>query len=745
MGRHISLFCLIFLPLTSLSQVITGTVQGANATPLPDVSVYALDFEVGTKTDVNGIFYLRLDAKQPIRLRISRLGYETQIQTVSPNSTTTFTLEEQHMNLEEVVIVSNAQGLLQKNNVTHIETRKLSELKTIPTVHLGEALNNIPGVYQSSTGNGISKPVIRGLQGMRVITLLNGLRIENQQWGGDHGMGVSELGIGSVEVIKGPSSVLYGADALGGVLYLVDEPHAKQNHQEIEFKTQFSSNTLGTNNQLIYKIAQNKWRLSVGGLYTNHADFQLPNGRFAQNSRFHEQAGKLNFSYHHKNWVTNIKYNFQANRAGIPGHTHDSIVNPLSFQVTQQNRKETIPAQVIQNHFISWENKFFFRKRELQTMVGFTQNQLNEFDEKVTIPGISMNLRNVVAQIRIKEDLGKIHLNYGIQAMQQRNQNGPEANEKLLPNVVMTDLGAYFLGMRSWQKWTIQAGLRYDIRNTHSLETFKGNGRINKNFMSVNGSFGAIYKREKTTLRLNYSSGFRAPHVTELLANGFHHGALRYEIGNPNLKSEIANQLDGTYEYHHEHLEFIFNPFISYFTNFIYLNPLDTTIDALPAFAYQQKDQLWMYGVDVSYHYHPHFAHWIHIDQQASLIRAVGSGANPLSLMPQNRIQTAIRFVFSSTKRVKLDQIAVQHTYAFAQNRVAAFETTSPSYQLLHAAVHMSTKLKGLTMKWHVGVRNALNERYIDHLSRLKNIGMPAPGINFIAGLQFNFEHQIKQ
>lgn len=745
MIRHISILGMLFISLISWSQEIKGTVKGKNALGLANVSVYALDYEIGTKTDSKGKFVLRLDAKQPVRLRISLLGYETLIQSVQPNSETEFALEEQHLDLEEVVIVSNAQGLLQKNNVTHIETRKLSELKTIPTIHLGEALNNIPGVYQSSTGNGISKPVIRGLQGMRVITLLNGLRIENQQWGGDHGMGVSELGIGSIEVIKGPSSVLYGADALGGVIYLVDEPHAKQNHQEIEVKSQFSSNTLGTNNQLLYKLAQNKWRLTVGGLYTNHADFQLPNGRYAQNSRFNEQAGKMNFSYHNKNWVSNVKYNFQANRTGIPGHTHDSIVNPLSFQVSQQNRKATIPAQVIRNHFLSWENKFFFRKRELQTMLGFTQNQLNEFDEKVTIPGISMSLQNYLAQVRLKEDLGSIHVNYGVQFMHQRNQNNEKASEKLLPNVEMTDIGAYFLANRSWKKWTVQAGVRYDIRNTVSLESFKGNDRINKQFQSFNGSLGTIYKREKTTWRLNYSSGFRAPHVTELLANGFHHGALRYEIGNQNLRSELANQLDATFEFHHEHLELIINPFISYFQNFIYLNPLDTLIESLPAFAYEQKDDLWMYGLDISYHYHPHFAHWIHLDQQASLIQAVDNSNNALSLMPQNRIQTALRFVFSSKRKFKFDQIAIQHIYALEQNRVATFETKSPAYQLLHAAIHMSTKISGHTLKFHVGVRNALNERYIDHLSRLKNIDMPSPGINFIAGLQFNFENQFNQ
>src|SRR5690606_5427404 len=147
------------------------------------------------------------------------------------------------------VVISTPFGKLQNENVTNVELVRLNQLNRIPGTTLSEAITNIPGVYQSSIGTGIGKPVIRGMSGTRVVTYLNGLRIENQQWGDDHGMGVTSVGIDAVEVIKGPASLLYGSDALGGVLYFVNQPYANLNKIEGYFQTRIESNSLGTENE----------------------------------------------------------------------------------------------------------------------------------------------------------------------------------------------------------------------------------------------------------------------------------------------------------------------------------------------------------------------------------------------------------------------------------------------------------------------------------------------------------------
>lgn len=742
------LLCVVLIQTTiGFGQNLIGKVLlKESKAGVPFASVYLPDLGIGTVTDSVGYFEFKNNLPENVKLSVRASDCETVLMTVSiRNSPLTIELNEKHLELDEVII-SNNQGALQRNNSIHIETRKLADLNTIPGSNLSESLSNIPGVYGTSTGQGIAKPVVRGSQGIRVVTLLNGLRIENQQWGGDHGMGITELGIGSVEVIKGPSSLLYGADALGGVVYFVDESYAKNNTQELNLKTQFESVSLGTKSQLMYKIARKNYRLSVGGLYTNHADYQLPSGQYALNTRFSDKSAKLAFGTNKGRWSMHVRYNFSNTRTGLPGHSHDSIFDPMNFQVNDQARNSTIPAQVFFNHFLSIENKWFFKRHELTFVGGQTFNRLQEFEEKVTIPGISADLHNSLYSVKMKSQLSEnLFIVSGYQGMIQYNWNNPKAEEKLIPNALIMDNGVYAIAYFEKEKWNLQAGLRYDLRSLKSLELFKDIEPINKIYQGMNYSVGAVRSDEKQTVRFNISSGFRAPHLSELLANGFHHGSMRYEIGSTNLQAEKASQLDLTYEFHGEHIELILNPFASILNNYIYLNPLDSVIESLPVFKYDQLKQGYSYGVDFGLHYHPHFAHWFHIENSVSHVQIEGNGGFSVSLLPQTRISTLLKIAIPMETKFRLEQITIQHLYFLKQERVATFETTSPGYQIVNLGIQGRITGK-FPLEIKMGVKNLLNERYIDHLSRLKNIELPFPGRNYYVGLiyQLTFNQNSK-
>jgi iron complex outermembrane receptor protein len=739
MTRFIQVLSVLLLShFNVVSQTFNGSIKDQHTgSPIPFSSIYILDLEIGIIADSAGNFNAKNSLPSQIKAKFSATGYESKVLTIQlPATNFVVLLEERHLEFDEI-IVSNNQGAKQQSNSIHIETRKLSDLNTIPATNLGEAMSNIPGVYSSSTGTGISKPVIRGSQGIRVVTLLNGLRIENQQWGGDHGMGMTELGIGSVEVIKGPSSLLYGADALGGVVYFIDEPYAGANTHELNLKTQFESVSLGTKNQLMYKVARQNYRLSVGGLFTDHADYQLPSGQYAQNSRFSDRSAKLAFGTNKKNWAMHIRYNFSNTRAGIPGHTHDSIANPADFQVDEQSRQRAIPAQVFFNHFLSIENKFFFKRHVLTFLGGQTFNRLREFEEKFTIPGISADLYNSVYSLKLKSQLTEnFSLVTGYQGMVQYNVNDSKAEEQLIPDALTIDNGIFSIAYLEKGKWNWQGGLRFDIRSLESLSAFKGIEPIKRNFNGLNYSLGVVRSGEKHTVRLNMSSGYRAPHLSELLANGFHHGALRYEIGSTELTSEKANQIDFTYEYHGEHLSIVVNPFASLLNDYIYLEPKDTLIESLPVYAYKQIDKAYTYGLDFGWHYHPHFAHWLHLENSFSHVTIEGREGFNLALIPQTRISTLLKASFNMKTKVRLEQFTVQHTYYFKQDQIAAFETPSPAYQVVN--IGAQGKITGkFPLEIKVGVKNLLNAKYIDHLSRLKNIDLPFPGRNYYISLNY--------
>ena len=279
-------------------------------------------------------------------------------------------LSPEHIHLDEVII-STSDSKLQRYSTFPVESRKIADLNKIEQTNIVDALSNIPGIYNFSTGNGIAKPVIRGLTGMRVLTSQNGLRLENQQWGADHGFAVLNLGIDRAEVIKGPSSLIYGADALGGVIYLADEPYANTNKTEIKASTKFESNSLATVNKISYKTSKNNLRLAVYGGYFSRSNYAIGNSSslennsdsiFALNSKNSGGSFKTAIGYNKNNWISNLRYQVLYFQNGLPDTPMQQIlVYLILFLITDL---DNIPNQLkkILNHLAQWENKFYFKK-----------------------------------------------------------------------------------------------------------------------------------------------------------------------------------------------------------------------------------------------------------------------------------------------------------------------------------------------------------------------------------------------
>ena len=748
MKRHTVIFFLSFIPHLLFAQDIGGAkvIDIETNQPIPYATIYYLDIGSGTVSDSIGNFSYFGELPKQLSLKISAIGYSNLIGlgNTKTNKVDTFYLEPSHLQLEEI-IVSSLGGKMQNQTISNIESRQLSELNAIQPTTLGEAISNIPGVYQSTTGIGISKPIIRGLSGSRIVTYLNGLRIENQQWGGDHGMGVDEIGVGSVEIIKGPASLLFGADALGGVVYFVDESYANQNSFDLTLRTKFNSVTMGIDNSLAIRTAKKNSRVSAYLNSANHADYQIPNSLYVKNSRYRKTNAKISIGFNRKKWVSNIRYNFLSNRIGLPGHTHEEHLHSYLFLSTEQNRKAVIPAQSITNHYLLFNNKFYIAKGEFVANIGYTSNKLTEFDEKVTIPGINMTLSNGLYNIYSKRDFRNgLKLTGGVQGMVQYNLNHDNASEMIIPNARTFDNGAYLLANFALLNWVIEGGARFDNRIVKTNDLFAGSGLIKKNYSGFNYSFGISRDAKKSTVRGNISTGYRAPQSIELLANGVHHGTLTYDIGDQDLKSEKAIQVDVSYEYHSEHFEFVLNPFYNRLQDYIYRSPQDSVINGLPVFEYKQANYAVLNGGSIGFHYHPHFIDNLHLESSYSTVYAVDEIGNPLPRIPHRRVNTFFKFEFTNNAKVKLKNIVLQHQYYFQQNRIAQFETTSNSYNLVNLGINLEAGFR-IPLELGIGIKNVFNEDYIDHLSRLKTLGLSNPGRNYYVNLIIKFSKSNKK
>ncbi|MBA3705098.1 MAG: TonB-dependent receptor plug domain-containing protein, partial [Bacteroidetes bacterium] len=171
------------------------------------------------------------------------------------------------------VEVSSTINTYSNETALNMQNLPVSQMRQNGAFNISDGLSVIPGVCQMNTGVAISKPVIRGLYGNRIQTVLSGLRFDNQQWQDEHGLGITDIGIDRVEIIKGPASLLYGSEAVGGVINIIEEKIPEEGKIVGDLNTRFISNTYGNATDVGFKGNRNNknWRIRAG--YESNADY----------------------------------------------------------------------------------------------------------------------------------------------------------------------------------------------------------------------------------------------------------------------------------------------------------------------------------------------------------------------------------------------------------------------------------------------------------------------------------------
>ncbi|KIA84782.1 TonB-dependent receptor [Flavobacterium sp. AED] len=727
----------LFLGFSAMLQAqntLSGIVMDKNNQPIKGVSVYASELHKGTATDENGKYtFINLPSGN-LKLTFTFVGFGTQnkaITALQKENTLNVILEETIFQMDEV-IVSTAFNKIQSQNVMKVEHQSMKELQRKGTATLIEGLATIPGVSQVSTGTSIGKPVIRGLSGNRVLVYSQGVRMENQQFGDEHGLGLNDSGIESVEVIKGPASLLYGSDALGGVLYFNPEKFADANTFKANFSQKLFSNTLGSNSSLGLKTSTDNWKFLARGSYNTHSDYKIANGDRVTNTRYNETDFKTGIGYSNAKFSSVLRYNYNKLDLGIP---EDGIAE-------QTTSKETgFPRQGVFNHLLSLNNVFFFQKSKLDVDLGYVANDRSEFVDS-NVAGLHMKLKtfNYDAKYHLPK-IGKVESIFGIQGMHQTNTNSGE--EYLIPDATTNDFGVFGTANYEWKKNVFQAGLRFDNRQIitveHGIAGSEGYFKaVDKSFDSFNASLG--YKTnlaDDLTLRLNLASGFRAPNLAELTSNGVHEGTNRYEVGNSDLKTEQNVQTDVNLEYKNSHFEFFANGFYNHINNYIYTSPTGAVIDNNAVFDYIQNNAK-LYGGEIGLHFHPHPLDWLHYETSFETVTGKKENGDFLPLIPANNWNNTIRTEFNIKNWLEDGFATLNLSTTFNQNNVSGFETKSNGYSLVNLGFGGKVKLGKTVFDMNLNGNNLLNKRYIAHLSRLKTDGIPNIGRNVVLGVNFN-------
>lgn len=746
---RIFLSTLLCLAISSLyaQNTINGVVKDAtNQDNLAFVNIYFPDLEKGVATDENGQFTIDNLPSGSYNILFSIIGYQTKSLKLTIPSTDKIEIKLEPSAIEmQSIIISTPFHKLQRDNVMKVEQKSIKDLKTKGAITLADGITNIAGVESVTTGMSIGKPVIRGLSSNRVLVYTQGVRLENQQFGGEHGLGINDAGIESVEVIKGPASLLYGSDALGGVLYLNPERFAENGKSAGDFSGNYFSNTQGFNTNAGFKTSNNNWKLLFRGSLAEHADYNTEDYRVT-NTRFREQDFKAGVGYQVSKFKTEFRYNVNHSKLGIP--------EEIGEQST--NKTPLLPYQDITNHVFSNKSTLFFNDSRLDINLGYIYNDRKEFeeehdhdheededddhaeeeheeeehhDDEILEAALHMKLKTANYDVKYSlPQLGRFETIVGVQGMHQTNANYGE--EQLIPDATTNDFGVLGTSHIHFEKSDIQIGARFDTRTIDVL-----NG-LNKNFNSFNGAFGVKTDIAKNiTARINLATGFRAPNLSELTSEGSHEGTNRYEIGNENLKSEQNFQTDLSFEFQNEHLELFANGFYNKINNYIFLSPDGNFVNDDPVFLYLQDDA-YLYGGEFGLHLHPHPIDWLHFESSFEMVTGKQDSDTYLPLIPANTITNMVRVEFE--KNWFEDGYAfIKLLTAFDQNNVSTFETNTDGYSLLSAGFGGVFTVFNNELQITISGNNLTNKAYINHLSRLKSDGIFNMGRNINLGFTY--------
>ena len=774
------LLCLLFSsPLLAQTQFAGTVTDRATKQPLAGVTLYFPDQKNGTATDALGQFSLSTAAgNRTVEVRF--LGYKPLIRKVliaGDSLRADFALEADATQLNEVVVTGLTTGSTVKESPIPILTYNRVQWLQTNSTNLTDAVRRLPGMSQITTGVGLSKPVIRGLGFNRVITVHDGVRQEDNQWGEEHALQIDEYSIDRYEIIKGAGSMLYGSDGLGGVMSLISSrpPEAGTMRGQILTNYQTNNSMVGasgmvegqTNGGLFGRV-----RVSYknAGNYRNRYDGRVYGSAFREFDVNATVGINRKWGYSQvylSNWHNDINV-ITGERDQTGRFTKLVLINPTTEDLVpvttaDLNSRAILAAnyQSLNNAKVSWNTFVKVGQGNLSAIVSYSQNRRQEFASPLSPgqPALYFYLQNVFYDLKYFVSGGK-GLEFTIGANGQRQVNQNQGLETLYPGYQLSDNGVFAFAQKKTDRWQLSGGLRMDVRNLEINKLYvdrEGNfteqnvpggatrfAGLDKTYANPTGSFGASYKASsRVTIKANLARAFRAPTTPELSANGEHAGTFRYEIGSPNLNSETAWQGDIGLVWETPDISLTTSLFQNRINNYTYSEKIlnragqDSIVDParpIKTFRYAQGNAV-LSGAEVQLTVSPRSARWFNFTGTYSLVRsrnrsATNDSARYLPFLPPPRLIGQVKLT-----RTNIGQ-RFQNAYALAEiehnaQQNQAFlaydtETITPAYTLmsLGAGTDIVNNDGQTLFSLYITAQNLLDVAFQSHQNRLKYFGV---------------------
>ncbi|WP_071837664.1 TonB-dependent receptor [Hymenobacter norwichensis] len=735
---------LVVFGSVAAAQSSTGTIRGQVKTgmqPLELATIALPGTTFGTSTDAQGRYELKGIPAGSHTIIVSSLGHQPQKRQITLVAGQTLELNAQltavPTSLSDVVVTGVSRATEIRKSPVPIVVLSKREVNLNSNGNLIDAaVKGVPGLSAVTTGPNISKPFIRGLGYNRVLTLYNGLRQEGQQWGDEHGIEIDQYDIERIEVVKGPASLIYGSDAVAGVINMLPRlPNGPAGQLKGEVLSEYQTNNRLLGNSVGLHYNQRGWQYAARGSYRLAQAYKNALEGRVYGTAFQELNLTAMAGVEKKWGATHLTATLYDNRQEIPDGSRDSLSRHFTRQVAEGpqddiKNRPLVPTsdlstyrinalhQRIQHYRLLSRSRLKLGSGELQALLGIQQNVRREYNHPTapTQAGLAVALNTYTYDLRYAAPTWQgLETTFGLNGMHQTNHNRA-ATDFPIPNYSLTDVGGYVYAKKTFGKLDLSGGIRYDTRLLQWNDFYVGPdsttgfdrqlsaaeaagaapqfAALRTRYQGMSASVGATYNlSERLLLRANVARGYRAPNITEVGSNGLDPGAHIVYLGNRSFQPEFSLQQDVGLSAYLPDAEVSVSVFNNAINNYIYQARLQDAngqpVVIVPGNAtYQyQQGRARLYGAEVTVNLHPKtmpalafnnsLATVTGLNKEAGLLEANGAAAKYLPFIPPLRTRSEVRLTSQHAwGRLSNAYVRAVLDYNAPQNRFYAVDDT---------------------------------------------------------------------
>jgi iron complex outermembrane recepter protein len=774
-----ALFAGAQLNAQSLSGNIIDTATGQ---PLVGASVYLPKLKMGAVTDAKGNYHISPLSAGTYQVEVHMSGYAvfTQSVTVSGDATLNAGLAVSSVSLKEVIITSLGNRMVIQRAPVPVSLVTHDMFMQQAATNVIDAIAKQPGITAITTGPGVSKPEVNGLGYNRVLTLFDGARQEDFQWGDEHGVLIDPYAVYNAEIIRGPASLQYGANAVAGVVSFKSQPPPPSGTIAGSIQSEYQTNNGLIGNSLDLTGNNHDISWDVRGSYEAAHSYWDPHDGYVWGTAFNQYNFRGTIGIN-KSWGSSrLTASILRRQIEIPDGNRDSASGRFEFDVplnAQYVGGQYVPGsgkiyptlgnflsykaniagyQTLEHDEVWWQNTFNAGAGKFSADIGYTQSIRHEIDtgnvgqENMVVHDIPYSLK-----YQLEGYQSGLKLTTGINGMYEFENNYPEppspyVGDFEIPNYHLFDAGGYAVLDKDFKNLSLSAGLRYDLRTITGDPMYLANYNtpfqtqvppgtagaymqfpsFSQHYTGFSGSIGGSYQLPQNNyIKLNLAKSYRAPAINELTSNELDPSNV-FKIGDPNLKAEEGYEADAAIGHNGRDVNVEIDGFYNYITHFIFADRISNSAggDSMqlgaPVYKYGANTAI-IEGISGYLHIHPSGLKWFELNGGFTYIYSLLLGQSdstrhvPFTPAPRLTSDVKVKLMDRPMSILKNTYFDFGLEHDWPQNDIYSAlwnELPSYSYTLFNASVGTSFVNKKTRRVWCTVTINATNLMNISYV-----------------------------